>query len=149
MATITPFFWYDADLTEVIAHYRSVFPDAVAGEVPDSPVMTATIELCGQQLQLFNGGPQLAGFNEAISLVVILDTQDEIDDIWDRFLSGGGEPSQCGWLKDRYGLSWQIVPAMLGSVLGGPDPRRAQQAQQAMLQMVKLDIAALQAAYDG
>lgn len=152
MPSITPFLWFDCDLAEPIAFYRSVFPDGSEPDLrrmsEDGPIFTATIELCGQQLMLLNGGPDHAGFTEAISLFVSVDTQEEIDTLWDKLLSGGGEPSRCGWLKDRYGLVWQIVPSMLGTVLGSPDRVRAQQAMEAMMDMVKLDIAALQAAYD-
>lgn len=152
MPSITPFLWFDADLAEPIAYYTSVFPDAGPSDVrragEDGPVFMATIELCGQELMLLNGGPAKAGFTEAISLFVSVETQQEIDDLWERLTSGGGEPGQCGWLKDRYGLSWQVVPAVLGSLLGSADRDRAQQAQEAMMQMGKLDIAALQSAYD-
>ncbi len=152
MPSITPFLWFDTDLAEPIAFYRSVFPDVTVTDEPDAtnaaPTFTATIELCGQEIMLLNGGPAHAGFTESISLFVSVDSQDEIDEFWDRLIAGGGEAGQCGWLKDRYGLSWQVVPKMLGTVLGAADRRRAQQALDAMLQMHKLDIAALQAAYD-
>ncbi len=118
MPSITPFLWFDADLAEPIAFYMSVFPDADPSEVrraDEGRVSMATIELCGHQLMLLNGGPAKAGFTEAISLFVSVETQQEIDDLWERLTSGGGEPGQCGWLKDRYGLSWQVVPAVLGS----------------------------------
>ena len=152
MPTITPFLWFDGDLAEPIAFYTSIFPDA-ASPAPshsedEGPVFMATIELCGQKLMLLNGGPALAGFTEAISLFIAVDTQQEVDDLWERLLADGGEPSQCGWLKDRYGLSWQVIPSILGSLLGSSDRTRAQQAHEAMLQMTKLDIAALQSAYD-
>ncbi len=149
MASITPFLWFDSDLAEPIAFYTSIFPDSVAPDLgADGPVMMATIELCGQQLMLLNGGPALAGFQESISLFVSVETQDEIDQLWDRLTANGGEPGQCGWLKDRYGLSWQVVPTVLGSLLGSSDRTRAQQAQEAMMQMGKLDIAGLQSAFD-
>ena len=152
MATITPFLWFDTDLAEPIAYYTSIFPGPSAADVPTAgdggPVFTATIELAGQQLMLLNGGPAHAGFSESISLFVSVDTQDEIDSLWDRLTADGGEGGRCGWLKDRYGLSWQIVPSMLGSWLGSPDRTRAQQATEAMMSMDRLDIAALQAAYD-
>lgn len=152
MPSITPFLWFDGDLAGPIAFYTSLFPSAAPPDMrragDDEPVFTATIEVCGQQLMLLNGGPTHAGFTEAISLFVAVDTQEEIDDLWSRLTADGGEPERCGWLKDRFGLSWQIVPSMLGSVLGSPDARRAQQATQAMLEMGKLDIAALQAAFD-
>ncbi len=153
MPTITPFLWFDTDLAEPIAYYQSIFPDTAAASdatqaAPDGPVFMATIELCGQQLMLLNGGPHHAGFDESISLFVSVDSQDEVDDLWGRLTADGGEPGRCGWLKDRYGLSWQIVPTVLGSLLGSPDRSRAQQAQDAMMEMDKLDIAALQAAFD-
>lgn len=151
MRSITPFLWFDTDLAEPIAYYTSIFSDAAspdARHADEGPIFSATIELCGQQLMLLNGGPVHAGFTEAISLVVSVETQEELDDLWRRLTEKGGEPGRCGWLKDRYGLSWQIVPTVLGDLLGSPDRTRAQQAIDAMLQMDRLDIAALQAAYD-
>jgi predicted 3-demethylubiquinone-9 3-methyltransferase (glyoxalase superfamily) len=148
MPTITPFLWFDGDLAEPIAFYRSVFPDAAAPELGDGPVYSATIELAGQRLMLLNGGPAQFGFTEAISMFVSVDTQDEVDSLWEQLTADGGTPGNCGWLKDRYGLSWQIVPSVLGSLFGSPDRVRAQQAIDAMLQMSKLHIATLQAAFD-
>jgi predicted 3-demethylubiquinone-9 3-methyltransferase (glyoxalase superfamily) len=149
MASITPFLWFDTDLAEPITYYTSIFPDAVQPEArTDGPIFMATIELCGQQLMLLNGGPAHAGFGESISLFISVENQDEVDELWDRLTANGGEPGQCGWLKDRYGLSWQVVPTVLGTLLGSPDRTRAQQAQDAMMQMGKLDVAALQAAFD-
>lgn len=151
MPSITPFLWFDTDLAEPIAYYTSIFPDAVPSDgqpTTDGPTFAATIELCGQRLMLLNGGPIHAGFTESISLFVSVETQDEIDGLWERLTANGGEPGQCGWLKDRYGLSWQIIPAVLGTLLGSSDRVRAQQATDAMMQMGKLDAAALQAAYD-
>jgi len=152
MPSITPFLWFDGDLAEPIEYYTSIFPNAASPEVrrtaDDGPIFTATIDLCGQQLMLLNGGPVHAGFTEAISLFVSIDTQAEIDDLWQRLTADGGEPGRCGWLKDRYGLSWQIVPSVLGNLLGSPDRVRAQQAMDAMMPMGKLDIAVLQSAYD-
>ena len=152
MPSITPFLWFDGDLAEPIEYYTSIFPNAASPEVrrtaDDGPIFTAAIDLCGQQLMLLNGGPVHAGFTEAISLFVSIDTQAEIDDLWQRLTADGGEPGRCGWLKDRYGLSWQIVPSVLGNLLGSPDRVRAQQAMDAMMPMGKLDIAVLQSAYD-
>lgn len=151
MITLTPFLWFDTDLTEPIAFYTSIFPAVATGtdvSAGDGPIFSATIELAGQRLMLLNGGPVHAGFTESISLFVSVETQDEIDDLWHRLTIDGGEPGQCGWLKDRYGLSWQIVPSVLGELLGSPDRTRAQQAIDAMLQMGRLDVAALQAAYN-
>ena len=110
--------------------------------------MSVSFVLDGLELQALNSGPEFA-FTEAISLFVTAETQDEIDDLWQKLTSGGGEESQCGWLKDRYGLSWQIVPPVLGELLGDPDPDSSSRALQAMLTMTKIDIAALRAAYDG
>ena len=152
MPSITPFLWFDTDLAEPIRYYTSIFPDSSEPDVSsagdDGPVFMATIELCGQSLMLLNGGPAHANFTEAVSMFVSVDSQAEIDELWTKLVADGGEPGQCGWLKDRYGLSWQIVPSMLGTVLGSPDRQRAQQATDAMLKMTKLDIAALQAAFD-
>lgn len=152
MTTITPFLWFDTDLVEPIAYYQGIFPEAGSSDRNsagnEGPVSMASIELCGQQFMFLNGGPARAGFVEAISLFISVETQDEVDDLWERLTADGGEPGQCGWLKDRYGLSWQVVPAILGSLLGSSDQARAQQAQEAMMGMTKLDIAELQAAYD-
>jgi predicted 3-demethylubiquinone-9 3-methyltransferase (glyoxalase superfamily) len=152
MASITPFLWFDTDLSEAIAFYTSIFPDAQANEASpmrgEGPIFSATIKLAGQELMMLNGGPAHAGFTESISLFVSVDTQDEVDDLWERLSASGGETSRCGWLKDRYGLWWQVVPSVLGELLGSPDRTRAQQAMEAMLTMDRLDIAALQAAYD-
>jgi predicted 3-demethylubiquinone-9 3-methyltransferase (glyoxalase superfamily) len=152
MPTITPFLWFDGDLAEPIEYYTSIFPDADAPDARSAsdggPVYTANINLCGQTLMLLNGGPVHAGFTESISLFVSVETQAEVDALWEKLTADGGQPGQCGWLKDRYGLSWQIIPSMLGTVLGSPDRTRAQQALDAMMQMGKLDVAVLQAAYD-
>jgi predicted 3-demethylubiquinone-9 3-methyltransferase (glyoxalase superfamily) len=151
MLSITPFLWFDIDLVEPITFYTSIFPDTASPDVrtvDDGPIFTATIELCGQRLMLLNGGPVHAGFTESISFYIGVETQEEIDDLWERLTANGGEPGRCGWLKDRYGLSWQVVPTVLGTLLGSSDRIRAQQATDAMMQMGKLDTAALQAAYD-
>jgi len=151
MTTVTPFLWFDTDLAEPIAYYASVFPSMVVLERSDGPegaVFSATIEVFGQRLTLLNGGPAHAGFQESFSLLVAVETQREIDDLWSHLTDAGGEEGRCGWLKDRYGLSWQIVPDRLGALIGGPDPRRAKQALDAMLGMSKLSIDELQAAYE-
>jgi predicted 3-demethylubiquinone-9 3-methyltransferase (glyoxalase superfamily) len=150
--SITPFLWFDTDLAEPIAFYTSIFPDAANPDAPidfsEGSISSATITLCGQQLFLLNGGPFHAGFTESISLFVRVETQDDINDLWHRLTADGGEPGRCGWLKDRFGLSWQVVPTVLDSLFGSPDRTRAQQAIDAMMTMDRLDIAALQAAYD-
>jgi predicted 3-demethylubiquinone-9 3-methyltransferase (glyoxalase superfamily) len=159
---ITPCLWFDDQAEEAVALYTSVFrnskvvavsryPDAgreTHGKPPGS-VMTVAFELDGQAFTALNGGPVFK-FNEAVSLQVSCETQDEVDHYW-ATLSAGGDPQaqQCGWLKDRYGLSWQIVPAALIEMIADPDPGKAQRVMQAMLQMKKLDIAALRRAYAG
>jgi predicted 3-demethylubiquinone-9 3-methyltransferase (glyoxalase superfamily) len=151
MTTVTPFLWYDTNLSEPIAYYASVFPsmDVLERiEGPEGTIFCATIELFGQRLTLLNGGTVHAGFKESFSLLVAVSTQREIDDLWSRLTADGGEEGQCGWLKDRYGLSWQIVPDRLGELIGGGDSLRAKQALDAMLGMTKLSIDELQAAYD-
>src|SRR5580693_4435136 len=131
MTSITPFLWFDVDLAEPISFYTSIFPDsAVPTVATEGPIFTATIELCGQQLIMLNGGPEHAGFSESISMFISVETQDEIDDLWARLTANGGEPGRCGWLKDRFGLSWQVVPTALGQLLGSPDQAKAQQAQE-------------------
>jgi predicted 3-demethylubiquinone-9 3-methyltransferase (glyoxalase superfamily) len=111
-------------------------------------VMSVHFELEGQEFMALNAGPMFT-FNEAVSFFVGCETQAEIDDLWDKLLAGGGTPTRCGWLKDRYGLSWQVVPNALGRLLSDPDPAKAQRTMQAMLQMTKLDLAALTRAHAG
>jgi predicted 3-demethylubiquinone-9 3-methyltransferase (glyoxalase superfamily) len=159
---ITPCLWFDDQAEQAVALYTAIFPnskitavtryDAAAAEVsgrPEGSVLTVTFELDGEPLTAMNGGP-LFHFTEALSLVVNCQTQAEVDHYWTR-LGEGGDPSaqQCGWLKDRYGLSWQIVPTVLEELLADPDPARAQRAMKAMLEMKKLDIAALERAAAG
>jgi predicted 3-demethylubiquinone-9 3-methyltransferase (glyoxalase superfamily) len=155
MSTITPFLWFDANAEEAMNFYVEVFGDAKVGEVtrygdggpgPAGTVMSATFELRGQQFMALNGGP---GFpcTEAISFFVACETQEAVDDLWEK-LTAGGEESRCGWLKDRYGLSWQIIPNALGELLNDPDPVKSQRVMQAMLQMGKIEIAGLRRAYE-
>ena len=151
---ISPFLWFDDQAEEAAELYVSIFENSRIvsvsrrGEADSGdPAMSVSFELDGLQMQAFNGGPGFR-FTEAISLMVRVETQEEIDRVWDR-LTDGGEPSRCGWLKDRYGLSWQIVPPVLHELLADPDPERAGRTMMAMLAMTKLDIAALQAAADG
>lgn len=154
---LVPFLWYDQNAEEAVRFYQRVFPGTKVleqqrwsdgGPVPKGTLMTARIELCGQQLILLNGGPTFR-LSEAVSLVVHCDDQAEIDALWNKLTADGGEPSQCGWLKDRFGLSWQIVPRQLNALLTDPDPARARRATAAMMGMQKLDLAALQRAADG
>jgi predicted 3-demethylubiquinone-9 3-methyltransferase (glyoxalase superfamily) len=155
---ITPFLWFDDNAEEAMEFYTTIFEDskivgvsrydeagARASGRPAGSVMSGTFELAGQQFMALNGGPQFK-FSEAISLFVNCETQEEVDHLWER-LSEGGEKGQCGWLKDRFGVSWQIVPTILGELLGDPDPEKVQRVMQAMLQMRKLDIRGLEEAH--
>ncbi len=157
MKKITPFLWFDDQAEEAMNFYVSVFPNSRVLDIsrygddapgPKGKVMTATFELNGQQFMVLNGGDQGFAFNESVSFFVDCETQEEVDRLWDQ-LTEGGEPGPCGWLKDRYGLSWQIVPQALGKMLGDPDPARASRVMQAMLKMGKIEIAGLQRAYEG
>ena len=155
MKEITPFLWFDDNAEEAMNFYTSIFPDSTVLDVtrygeagPGTPgsVMLGTFRLRGQEFMALNGGPEFT-FTEAISFFVGCETQDEVDELWEK-LSEGGEEQQCGWIKDRYGLSWQIVPTRLGELLSDPDPARSQRVMAAMLEMVKIDIEGLQRAYD-
>lgn len=150
MQTITPFLWFDNNLEEALNFYLSVFKNGKILNVSRNGdhVFTAEFELNGQRLMGLNGGP-IFKFTEAISLFVSVKTQAEVDELWQKLTADGGEESQCGWLKDKFGLSWQIVPEALGRLLNNPDPVKAGRAMQAMLGMRKLDIAALEKASEG
>ncbi|HQZ54363.1 MAG TPA: VOC family protein [Thermoflexales bacterium] len=151
MQTITPFLWFDNNLEEALAFYTSIFKDSEilnqSRSGPDGPLFMATFRLNGQTLMGLNGGPMYK-FTEALSMFVSVETQDDVDYLWDS-LSAGGELQQCGWLKDKFGLSWQIVPTALGELMGDPDPARSQRVMQAILKMVKIDIQALRDAHAG
>lgn len=155
MQKITPFLWFDNQAEEAVNFYTSVFKNSKilsfarygeAGPGPAGAVMTANFELNGQEFVALNGGP-LFKFTEAVSFVVNCETQAEVDHYWEK-LSEGGEKSRCGWLKDKFGLSWQIVPTILGELMSDGDPERAKRVALAMLEMDKLDIGALRAAYE-
>jgi predicted 3-demethylubiquinone-9 3-methyltransferase (glyoxalase superfamily) len=155
MPTITPTLWFDAQGKEAADFYVSIFPNSEirnvsyygdAGPGTAGSVLTVDFVLDGHAFQALNGGPMYT-FSEAISLSISCADQQEVDYYWSR-LSDGGEEGQCGWLKDRFGLSWQVVPVAMGAILGDPDPVRAQRAMRAMLGMKRLDLAALQAAAD-
>lgn len=148
MQKITPFLWFNDNAEEAMNFYLSVFKNGKAGHVSRNGdmVMSASFELEGQQFMALNGGPHFK-FNEAISLFVDCKDQAEVDELWDK-LTEGGEESQCGWLKDKFGLSWQIIPSALGELMGSEDPAKSQAVVQAMLQMGKLDVAKLQEAHD-
>ncbi len=148
MQAITPFLWFDDKAEEAMNFYVSIFKNSKVLSVmpgPNGTVMSATFELDGQEFMALNGGPMFS-FSPAISFFVKCETQAEVDHLWTQ-LSAGGETQRCGWLKDKYGLSWQIIPNLLGELLGDPDPEKAGRVMQAMLQMDKIEIQALQAAY--
>ncbi len=153
--TITPFLWFDGNAEAAMDFYVSVFEDSEvlsvsrygdAGPGPAGSVLVANFRLNGQEFRALNGGP-LYRFTEAVSFQIDCATQEEIDHYWDR-LTDGGEPGPCGWLKDRFGLSWQVTPTVLGELLGDEDRQRADRVMQAMMGMGKMDIAGLQRAYD-
>lgn len=148
MSKITPFLWFDNNAEEALNLYTSIFKNAKVHSVnrmgPDGPVMTASFELEGQEFIALNGGPHFK-FNEAVSFVVNCEGQEEVDYYWNKLTEGGTE-SQCGWLKDKFGLSWQIVPTALPRLLGHKDGAKAQRAMQAMMKMKKIIIADLEAA---
>jgi len=154
---ITPFLWFERDAEEAVRFYVSVFPDSrvlsetrwgPGGPLPAGSLMTARLQLAGQEFLALNGGPPQR-FTEAISLLVDCRDQAEVDGLWEKLTAGGGEPGRCGWLKDRFGLSWQVVPSVLGEMLGDRDPARAGRVAQAMMQMDRIDVQRLQAAYEG
>jgi predicted 3-demethylubiquinone-9 3-methyltransferase (glyoxalase superfamily) len=151
MQKITPFLWFDGQAEEAMHFYVSIFRNSKVGSVnragPNGPVITVSFQLEGQEFMALNGGPKYK-FTEAISLFVSCETQQEVDELWGK-LTAGGEEQPCGWLKDKYGLSWQIIPAALGRMLGDKDPAKAQRALQAMLQMKKIDIGRLEQAVRG
>lgn len=149
MKKITPFLWFNTQAEEAAHFYVSIFNNSTmldvrhSGAAEQGAVMSASFSLDGQEFIAFNGGPHFT-FTPAISLFVNCETQQEVDALWDK-LSAGGATSRCGWLQDKYGLSWQIIPAILGKLLQDPDPVKVQKAMQAMLRMDKIDIAALNA----
>ena len=151
MKKITPFLWFDTQAEEAMNFYVSVFKNSKAGEVsrgPDGRAFSITFQLDGQDFMAMNAGPQFK-FNEAISFFVDCDTQEEVDYYWTTLSADGGEESMCGWVKDKFGLWWQIIPSALGELMGDPDPVKAQRVTQAMLQMRKIDIAGLKKAHEG
>jgi predicted 3-demethylubiquinone-9 3-methyltransferase (glyoxalase superfamily) len=151
MQKITPFLWFDGKAEEAMHFYLSIFKQGKVTGVhragPNGPVISVTFELEGQRFMALNGGPQYR-FTPAVSFFVNCESQAEIDELWGK-LSAGGEEQPCGWLKDRYGLSWHVIPSTMGKLLGDPDPARAQRVMQAMLQMKKIDLAGLQRAHGG
>jgi predicted 3-demethylubiquinone-9 3-methyltransferase (glyoxalase superfamily) len=155
MQKITPFLWFDNQAEEAMNFYASLFKNSKIGNVtrygeagpgPEGSVMTATFELEGQEFMVLNGGPQYK-FTEAVSFFVNCNSQEEVDTLWEK-LTEGGEEGPCGWLKDKFGLSWQIIPTALGEMLSDPDPEKAQRVMQTMFQMKKIEIQTLKQAYD-
>jgi predicted 3-demethylubiquinone-9 3-methyltransferase (glyoxalase superfamily) len=156
MPKITPFLWFDNSAEEAAKFYTSIFKNSKLGSIhrygdagagPKGTVMTASFFLEGQEFVGLNGGP-LFKFTEAVSFVVRCDTQEEVDEYWEK-LSASGQKSQCGWLKDKFGLSWQVVPNILIELAGDKDPAKGQRVMKAVLQMTKIDIQKLKDAYDG
>jgi predicted 3-demethylubiquinone-9 3-methyltransferase (glyoxalase superfamily) len=149
MQKITPFLWFNGQAEDAMNFYISIFKNSKivsmsrAGE--NGPVIGGTFILDGQEFLVLNGGPQFS-FTPAISLFVNCETQPEVDDLWEK-LSAGGEKGRCGWLKDKFGLSWQVIPSILGKLMRDKDPQKAKRVRQAMMQMTKIDIQALQLAY--
>src|SRR5262245_1790640 len=149
MPTITPFLWFDSQAEEAMNFYASIFKNSKILQVSraNGRVLTATVELEGQKVMALNGGPHHK-LNEAFSFFVGVDSQEELDTLWSKLTADGGAPGRCGWLKDRFGLSWQIVPNDLGRMLSDPDPKKGGAVMQALMPMNKIDIAALKRAYD-
>lgn len=154
MQKITPFLWFDGKAEEAMNFYTSIFKNSRIGKItrcgqerpgPKGTVMSGTFQLEGQEFMALNGGPQFT-FSPAISFLVNCETQKEVDELWEK-LSEGGKKERCGWLKDKYGLSWQIIPTTLGKLLSDPDLEKSNRVMRAMLQMDKIDIARLQQAY--
>jgi predicted 3-demethylubiquinone-9 3-methyltransferase (glyoxalase superfamily) len=155
MQKITPFLWFDGNAEEAMNLYVSVFKNAKvvsvrrygkAGPGAEGTVMTGTFQIEGQEFYVLNGGPQYK-FTPAVSLFVNCETQEEVDELWEK-LSAGGRKDRCGWLQDKFGVSWQIIPSALGKLLGDKDPKKANSVMQAMLKMDKIDINKLKQAYD-
>ncbi|HXJ89031.1 MAG TPA: VOC family protein [Candidatus Binatia bacterium] len=156
MSKITPFLWYDTQAEAAMNFYISIFKNSKAGHIARSPaappgsngVMSVSFELEGQHFMALNGGSTYQ-FTSAISLYVDCETQEEVDELWRKLSEGGGKPGRCGWLIDKFGLSWQIIPKGLGQMLSDPDPTRSQRVLKAMLQMDKIDLGGIQRAYAG
>ena len=161
MQKITPFLWFDRQAEEAAKFYTSVFKNSKVGKIlrydeasakaaggPVGSVLTIEFEIEGQKFTALNGGPDFK-FNESISFVVNCDTQKEVDYFWEKLTADGGQESQCGWLKDKFGVSWQVTPTVLIEMLHDKDPKKSERVMNAMMQMQKIDIEKLQAAYTG
>lgn len=150
MKKISPFLWFDTQAEEAMNFYASVFKNSKIGNVsrgPDGKVFSVSFEIDGQEFIGLNAGPQFK-FNEAVSFFVNCENQ-EVDEYWNKLIADGGEESMCGWLKDKYGLSWQIVPKQLGELIGDPDPEKSKRVRDSMLKMKKIIVTDLQKAYNG
>ena len=156
MQKIRPFLWFDGNAEEAMKFYTSIFKNSKIGNVqrygeagpgPKGSVMSGTFQIEGHEFMALNGGP-LFKFTPAISFFVNCETQPEVDELWER-LSAGGETMQCGWLKDKFGLCWQIIPKALGEMLGDKDPEKSQRVMKAMMKMIKIDVEGLKRAYEG
>jgi predicted 3-demethylubiquinone-9 3-methyltransferase (glyoxalase superfamily) len=157
MTSITPCLWFDRNGEEAARFYASIFPDSRVDHVQRAPAdypngkagdaLLVEFTLCGRRFQGLNGGPNFR-FSEAVSFSISCEDQAEVDRLWEALTADGGEPGPCGWCKDRFGLSWQVVPRRLPELLGDPDPRRARRAMEAMMHMGKIDVAALERAAD-
>jgi predicted 3-demethylubiquinone-9 3-methyltransferase (glyoxalase superfamily) len=151
MKKITPFLWFDTQAEEAMNFYITIFKNSKVNSVsrgPDGNAFTVSFELDGQEFMALNAGPHFK-FNESISMFVNCQTQAEVDELWSKLTADGGEESMCGWLKDKYGLSWQIVPSALGELLGDPDPVKSKRVMDAMLKMQRIIIADLKQAHEG
>ena len=157
MQKITPFLWYDNQAEEAAKFYTSIFKNSKMGTVrrygeagpgPKGSAMTVEFQIEGQDFLALNGGPHYQ-FTPAISLFVKCETQAEVDDLWEKLLSGGGKPNRCGWLQDKFGVSWQVIPTALSRLMGDPDPEKSSRVMRAMLQMEKINIEGLKRAYEG
>lgn len=157
MQKLSTFLWFKAEAEEAANFYTNVFPGAKikhvvrygdAGPGPKGNVMTVEFEAFGQTFVALNGNPEFA-FNHAISFMIPCDTQAEVDDLWEKLLAGGGRPVACGWLKDKFGVSWQVTPAKLLQMINDPDAAKAKRTMQAMMQMIKLDLPTLERAHAG
>jgi len=150
MPTITPFLWFESQAEEAMNFYASVFPRSrvISVNRAGGRTMSVDFEIENQRIMALNGGPMYQ-LNESFSLFVTCETQAEIDTYWEKLTADGGAPGRCGWLKDKYGLSWQVIPKAFGAMLGGTDAARTKRVVDAMMQMSKLDLPTLQAAYDG
>ena len=151
MNKVTPFLMFNDQLEAAIGFYTATFPDSevrnVARAGTDGPIRSAEFVVGGQRFMGFNGGPYFS-FSEGVSLYVDCEDQAEVDEYWDKLVEAGATPTQCGWIKDPFGLSWQIVPKRFMQLVGDPDPRKVKAVMEAMMKMVKLDVAALERAYD-